>query len=316
MKEIGGYIELDRYWGVEYYPDGIALNCARNALAYLIKARNIKKIYLPFFLCSSLYDVCQRFSVEVEHYHINAELRPILNKKIDDNAWFVLVNYYGQINADDIDEYKKKFCNIILDNTQAFFQKPMVGVDTIYSCRKFFGVTDGAYLFTETKLNDELETDVSYSRMTFLLGRFEKTANEFYEDFVLNNELFKTEPIKKMSRLTHNLLRALNYKNIAEIRQTNFAYLNRKLALVNKLRLTVPYGAFMYPLYVDNGATIRQVLQKEKIYIPTLWPDVLKICNKNDLEYDMAINILPLPVDQRYGIKEMQYLVDKILSLI
>lgn len=316
MQEIGGYIELDRYDGAEYYPDGIALNCARNCLAYLLKSRNIKKIYLPFFLCASLYGVCKKLDVEVEHYRINSKLRPALVKKIDDNAWFVLVNYYGQISADEVDIYKNEFGNVILDNTQAFYQKPRAGVDAIYSCRKFFGVADGAYLFTEAKLKDDLETDISYNRMKFLLGRFEKTANEFYGNFVQNNEIFKTEPVKKMSRLTHNLLRALNYNNIAEIRQTNFAYLEHRLAHVNKLSLTVPYGAFMYPLYIDNGVKIRQLLQRDKIYIPTLWPDVLEVCEKTDLEYDMAANILPLPVDQRYGIKEMQYLADKILSLI
>lgn len=41
---------------------------------------------------------------------------------------------------------------IILDNTQSFFQKPISGIDTIYSCRKYFGVPDGAYLSTNILL--------------------------------------------------------------------------------------------------------------------------------------------------------------------
>lgn len=44
MKEIGGYIELDRYNGKMLHDDGILLNCGRNALEYIIKAKNIKKI--------------------------------------------------------------------------------------------------------------------------------------------------------------------------------------------------------------------------------------------------------------------------------
>ena len=43
MREIGGYIELDTYTGKMLYDDGIKLNCGRNALQYLIKAKKIKK---------------------------------------------------------------------------------------------------------------------------------------------------------------------------------------------------------------------------------------------------------------------------------
>ena len=44
MKEYGGYIELDRYTGSEYYSDLVSLNCGRSCLRYLIEAKNIKKI--------------------------------------------------------------------------------------------------------------------------------------------------------------------------------------------------------------------------------------------------------------------------------
>lgn len=43
MREIGGYIELDTYSGHILHNDGIKLNCGRNALSYLIKAKGIKK---------------------------------------------------------------------------------------------------------------------------------------------------------------------------------------------------------------------------------------------------------------------------------
>ena len=54
MKEIGGYIELDRYTLPMLHENAKALNCGRNCLAYLIRARGIKKIALPYFLCDSV----------------------------------------------------------------------------------------------------------------------------------------------------------------------------------------------------------------------------------------------------------------------
>ena len=59
-KEIGVYFELETFSGTEYYSNLIPLNNARNALAYVLKARKIKKIYLPHFLCDSVAKVCER----------------------------------------------------------------------------------------------------------------------------------------------------------------------------------------------------------------------------------------------------------------
>lgn len=115
-----------------------------------------------------------------------------------------------------------------------------------------------------------------------------------------------------MSRLTNNLLHGINYEHIARVRENNFNYLNAELGNINQLKLKSIYGAFMYPLLIQNGATMRKILQNEKVYIPTLWPNVLKECPSNSLEYHFAANILPIPVDQRYGIRDMKHLVETI----
>ena len=60
MKEIGGYIELERFSLPMLHEGALALNSGRNALAYLIRARGIKKLLLPRFLCDSVPKVCER----------------------------------------------------------------------------------------------------------------------------------------------------------------------------------------------------------------------------------------------------------------
>jgi hypothetical protein len=79
---------------------------------------------------------------------------------------------------------------------------------------------------------------------------------------------------------------------------------------MNKLRLITPEGAFAYPFYLEKGVEIRKELAAKKIYIPTLWPNVLEDTPESSLEYDYAANILPLPCDQRYGIKDMKYMIN------
>ncbi len=310
MRELGGYIEFEKYTGQMLYEDGIKLNCGRNALSYLIKTKKIEKIWMPKFMCDSCDKVLLDNRVKVEYYSIGNDFRPIIEEREKD--WLYIVNFYAQISNDFLSSLGDK---IIVDNAQAYFQSPIPEIDTIYTCRKFFGVPDGAILYTDKKLDNILQ-DESFERMRFLLGRFERTASEFYAEYVANNHFFANEPIKKMSKLTENLLHSIDYEKIKNIRTENFKYLHNRLELINKLEIVVPEGAFMYPLYIDNGEEIRRKLQAQKIFVPTLWPSVFNICEKNEVEYDMAMNILPLPVDQRYSIDDMEYMIKKILALL
>lgn len=311
MREIGGYIELDKFTGNMLYDDGVKLNCGRNALEYLIITKEIRKMFVPKFMCNSNDEVLKKHNIEVKYFSIGLDFKPIIENRNDDE-WLYLVNYYGQLSNEYIQTLGK---NVIVDNAQAYFQEPILGYDTAYACRKFFGVSDGAILFTDGKLNN-LPQDESYNRMGFLLGRFERPANEFYQEYVDNNERFFDEPLKRMSKLTENLLHAIDYEFVKYRRTENFEYLHRKLKTVNKLNLIIPEGAFMYPLYIDNGEVVRKKLQSIKIYVPTLWPDVFNLCEADELEYDMAKNILPLPVDQRYGIEDMEYIVKEIMRCL
>lgn len=309
MKEIGGYIELDTYSGHMLYDDGIKLNCGRNALAYLLRAKGIKKILMPKFMCDSCDKVLSDNGVAVEYYSIGMDFKPLISDRED---WLYVVNFYGQLSNEYLASLGDR---VIVDNAQAYFQDHIPGIDTLYTCRKFFGVADGAILYTD-KIVEITEQDESFERMHFLLGRYERSASEFYSEYVENNHFFKNEPIRRMSKLTENLLHGIDYDFVKKRRTENFAYLDGRLKGINKLSLTIPEGAFMYPLYIVNGAEIRKELQAKKIFIPTLWPAVFNICSENEPEYDMAKNILPLPVDQRYTIEDMKYICSNLSDAI
>ena len=309
MREIGGYIELDTFTGPMLHGDGIKLNCGRNALAYLIEAKDIHKLWMPKFMCDSCDKVLSDRGVVVEYYSIGLDFKPIVPEW---DGWLYVVNYYGQLSNEYLASLGDR---VIVDNAQAYFQDPVPGMDTLYTCRKFFGVADGAVLYTDKTIEVE-QQDESFWRMNFLLGRYERTASEFYPEYAANNNFFENEPIKRMSKLTENLLHGIDYERVRQRRTENFAFLHERLHGINRLNLTIPEGAFMYPLYLENGAEIRKKLQAMKIYIPTLWPSVFALCGKMEPEYDMAKNILPLPVDQRYWTEEMEYLADEVRKCI
>lgn len=143
----------------------------------------------------------------------------------------------------------------------------------------------------------------------------EETANRYYNDYVDNEELIENLPLRKMSKITENILRSIDYDNVKFIREQNFQFLDNEFSCLNKLKVKEVEGPFMYPLYISNGNEIRKKLLEQNIYIPTLWPDVFKLCKETELEYDMAKNILPLPCDQRYDIETLKLLVNEIKKL-
>lgn len=312
MKEIGGYFGLEEFSGREYHHGLLALNNGRCCLAYLLKARLIRKLWLPRYLCDSVSGVCARLGYDFGYYSVGPDFLPEGEPVLGDGEYLYIVNYYGQLSNDQAIALKARYGRIIFDNVHAFFQPPVPGIDTIYSCRKFFGVPDGGYLATDAVLPEPLETDISKDRMKHVLGRFEGVASDYHADFRANDHSFQTLPLRQMSNLTHNLLRAIDYESVRIRRNENFALLHQALGGINPLKLHFPDGPYAYPFYCRDGMALKKMLAGEKIYVATLWPNVLD--QGSELEQDYTRNILPLPCDQRYDGEDMARIVRSILE--
>lgn len=315
LTEIGGYFGLEKLISNEYYPDLAAVNNARCALLYIIKARHYKKVYLPYFLCDSVRLVLERERISFEEYRIDRLFLPVLEVNTNSEEVVYIVNYYGVISAEQLISLKEKYRNIVVDNAQAFFARPVKGIDTLYSCRKFFGVPDGGYAYTDAEFHENIPVDVSKGRMKHILGRFEgNSASDYYDYFNDNDESFKKIELRRMSKLTHNILGAVDYQEVKHRREENFMFLSKSLEERNLLKLKCPPGPYAYPFYIQNGMAIKKHLAKRKIYVATLWPNVLS--TGLDIETDLTENILPLPCDQRYSEEDMQRVVDTLRELI
>lgn len=315
VKEIGGYFGLEKLISNEYYPDLVAVNNARCALLYIIKARHYNKVYLPYFLCDSVRLVLERERIPFEEYRINRAFLPELDINTSSDEVVYIVNYYGLLCEEQLNSLKERYGNIVVDNAQAFFVRPIKGIDTLYSCRKFFGVPDGGYAYTSAEFQENIPVDVSMDRMKHVLGRFEgDCASDYYDFFNNNDESFKEIELRLMSKLTHNILGAIDYQAAKRRREKNFLFLSNALGERNLLKVKCPPGPYAYPFYIQNGMTVKKQLAKRKIYVATLWPNV--IGTGLDLETELTENILPLPCDQRYSEEDMQLVVDAVKEII
>lgn len=314
MRTIGGYFELELTYRNEFHKNAVRLNSGRNAFEYILRSRKYKKIYLPYYTCDVILGPLQKLNIEYHFYAIDSSFKPIFDfNTIEQDSAFVYTNYYGL--CDNIVEDISKSCfNLIIDNAQSFFSKPINGIDTFYSPRKFFGVPDGGYLYTDKIIDNTFEIDVSYNRCEHLLGRIDRSAEKFYGIFIHNDESLNMQPIKQMSKLTHRLLSSLDYDYIKTERRNNFLYLHEQLRETNKLNLkiddnTVP---MVYPFLADNGKELKVKLIENKIFVATYWPNVLNWAEKDSFEYNLTGNLLALPIDQRYSKDDMNRIIEVI----
>ena len=301
-KSIGGYFELELPQGTEYHSQAIALNTGRNALEYILRVRGYKRVYLPYYSCEVLLEPFKRLGVEYTFYHINANLEANLQASLNSDEAILYINYFG-LKQDHVNALAQRYGKqLIVDNTQAFYARPIDGIDTFYSCRKFFGVPDGAYLYCDKVLDAELEQDYSWERMTHLLKRIDVSAEAAYADFREQSEKLKNNPIRKMSNLTHRIMASIDYDGVAGRRRQNYQLLDE--AIGNKNGIALPLSADAVPMvypFLTTDQQLRQRLIDNKVYIATYWPNVLDWCNNDSTEYTLTTQLLPLPIDQRYG---------------
>lgn len=316
MNTIGGYFELELPLTEEYHKSAIRLNTGRNAFEYILRAKQYEKVYLPYYTCDVMLEPIKKLNIDYCFYPIDKDFRPVFNyEDIEENAVFVYTNYFG-ICDKQVEMVSQKCKNLIIDNSQAFFSKPLSGVDTFYSARKFFGVSDGAYLYTDKEIMEDLKQDVSYQRFEHLLGRADRSAEEFYTAFKKNDDSLVNQPIKKMSKLTQKLMASIDYENIAQKRIQNFDVLHSALSKTNLLGLDLSSESvpMVYPYLIKSGEELKKQLINNKIFVATYWPNVKGWIKDDNYENNLYSKMLAMPIDQRYNNDDILKILKIIIS--
>lgn len=288
------------------------LNCGRSAIVLAIRTSKAIRVFLPIYICDSVKNAVQNEGCQIEYYHINEDFFPEVDD-INKDDILIWVNYFGIFGNAVIKEIVSRYENVIIDNTQAFFCEPNKDAYNIYSCRKFVGVPDGAYLISPTEIIGNFETDVSSDRSSFLLKAWEQGSNSAYTLSKNNEDSFSYSGIRGMSLLTQRILLNVTYETIIEKRIENYRYIHDRLKNFNLLKCDLENGVvpMIYP-FVYKSDTMREYLIDNKVFVPTWWRSV-KNSNPNDIENGFVDYLYPLPIDQRYTIDDMERIIEIVL---
>ncbi|MDH0850671.1 MULTISPECIES: hypothetical protein [Delftia] len=309
---IGGYFELELPFSREAgrHQGGLAYQSARAAFFALLRSARPRpgRIWMPYFICDAMIAPLRQLGIEVLYYPLDNEFGIAGDVALRGNDWLLYVNYFG-ICSGQVQKTLAHFPveRVVIDCSQAWFEEPASCMANIYSPRKFFGVPDGGILYSNLSVALGHDQDEgSFSRMGHLLKRLAGEPESGYGDYLSAEAgLGDLEP-RRMSSLTHRLLASIDQQSAREARNRNYAQLHAWLGCHNALSLPTQVDAPLCYPFLCTDQKLRGKLLARRIFTPTYWNEVLNRVAPDAIEAGWVKGLIPLPVDHRYGIDEME----------
>jgi hypothetical protein len=255
--------------------------------------------------------------IQYAWYDLTDELEVGSDVRLGATDWLLYVNYFGVCGA-KVDALLQRFApaQIVLDYSQSFFSPPhKQALATIYSPRKFFGVPDGGLLYSRIPISSPGEVDVtSFARMEHLIKRLGDSPEAGYAAYQRAEESLDDLEPRTMSRLSERILASVDFETVRRKRKESFQMLYDRLGddgrlLAGMCATDVP---LCYP-YRSRDARLRQRLKRNRVFVATYWSDALGRLAADKAD-SLVRNMLPLPIDQRYGAADMERISAIILD--
>ena len=314
--EIGSFLELEFPKGREFYhgDKNIArLNSGRAAIYHAARVLGCESVWVPVYQCDTVRDFLIKKGIAVKYYHIDEQFNP-LDIEAGENEAVLLVNYYGIMSGERMKSLAAGYKFPVIDNSQAFFAKPIDGAMNVYSARKFVGVADGAYVIGEgaERYSEEYPLCHSSDTAAFLLQRIEYGCEgKTYESRSINEHRIDSEDIMQMSALTRAILDGADYERIEKKRKENFITACRLFGDVNKINPRIYYDdscvPMVYPLVVEDDSLLPRMLEN-KHFQGHWWSYILDENDAGLFECYLSRYIIPITIDQRYSARELEFL--------
>lgn len=317
------------------------LNTGRSAIVLLLeklKSEGHERVFLPSFICDSVRDAVQRAGMEICYYKVDVDLSldlsSVLIRKTD---LLYVVQFFGKridertINI--VDQFKREGIVVIEDISLSLLSEGegYVGFGNyiIGSLRKWFPIIDGGILLSRKQLAFDLEDAANDYTLYYYTAQIlkylylnnEKPKKDWKNIFLSYNEdgmqsLFSDYTLRKMSKISLNILRGIDFYSVRDQRIKNFDLLGSLLVSIPQVKILVERQGKMTPLGMvilcEERDTLLNYMISRDIYCNVHWRSNESTKQYNESEY-LSKRCITIPCDQRYGYKEMEY-IHKVLS--
>jgi len=346
---IGGDFEINSFSTKNYNSvktlvnnqPGSWTNNGRSAF-YLIlqqlKAKGVKHIHLPSFLCQSILQPVISFGLDYSFYPVQTDLTALPDPP--SNSAILLIHYFGFINAaadglraDSGHDYIliEDACHVFLNDE--YFNESENQL-LFFSTRKHSPTVLGGWCNLELDL-DEPSKNIEVCTWKSLAARFMKgmylskkdreidpATEDFYLELfrdseeLLDSEIHPTKP----PQIIMNLIDSIHWDDVSRRHRNNWQTLQKLIGdKVEPIFDHLPDGAVPlgYVIRLKNRDTVKEKLAAHRIFAPVHWPLPEEVDNKNFPDSKMlSDSLLTLPIDQRYGPDDMNYIANTLKRIL
>jgi hypothetical protein len=317
MNAFGGFLGLESGSanGGAYHP-GPAFSTGRACLRAIMDAVRPARVHLPFYVCDAVLEPLRRAGIPHVFYAIDRDLAPSdPPREVPGDELYLVVNYFGLLGHVTGRLAERWRGRVVADNVQGFFHRDTTECWSFNSARKFFGVPDGAYLRGPAgmSLPTWLPAEPTTDHLTLGSSGDQVAAYRAFR----RHELAIGREDRMISAVSEDLLRRLDYAEVANRRHRNFLTLHEELGELNGLRVVLREGEVpsYYPFLAPSS--LHDGLMRRGVFVPRLWADVVaRPVGGFDWERDLAERMCPLPIDQRYDGKQMRQIAARVVEAL
>ena len=293
----------------------------RIAIKEILKKNGHNKYCLiPNYLCDSIYNCFNNFGFYQISNNFEIDLNSIKQQIKDNDVKLIyIINYFGYIDKnihEIVDICHDHNIIVVEDFTHNMYSDKLYGDVCICSYRKSLATPFGSIVIDKSGNMKQSRCAMGflYIFMCFLKIFGMMLKNFFWLKKIWRKILVYCENnVNKINCTYFDYINHIFYKYYynrtdIEVRKRNIKFLHENLKIITLDKFKDTY--FTYPIIFESREirdTIRKILINNCVYCPIYWS--LDFDSDNECNHYLSNRILCIPVDQRYNLENMRFIV-------
>ncbi|UDM73882.1 aspartate aminotransferase family protein [Vagococcus fluvialis] len=323
---------------INNFPNSVLTSSGRGAISLVlenIKPMN-KLVLLPIYICESVISTFEKYNYTVLYYDLNEDFSPQL-PMLENIGVFFHMGYFGFATNEsifkEIEIMKQSGVIVIEDITHNLFSCLQEESNSHYyvgSIRKWLGIPSGGFVSGIKELNIKSDVQTNFVNLrienfklkkVYLSSKEELLKKVFLKGFSRAEAVLdKDSKPYKIDPKSFEIISNYSVEKLKRIRRQNYSYLLGKIGQCQNVQVVFEdIKKNITPLFflIDAGKNrdeLRAYLAANEIYCPVHWP-IAKQVESTIINYkirDVYSNMISIPCDQRYGIEDMERIVQVI----
>jgi dTDP-4-amino-4,6-dideoxygalactose transaminase len=315
----GNLLEL---WG-DGWAHRQAYGAARSALAALLRARRVRRVWMPAYICPAVSEGVAAAGAEPCYYGVTSRLGTEITevaRRAETGEAVIGVAFFGRELDAPFWDLRRQRSEIlwIEDRAQAADRAAHHADAAICSPRKLVGVADGGLLFTSAAVPEPTLPAANLwapedARALDAAGTSPASWHGLFQTREANVAAAPTA----MSERGLAALKGLPAAPMAEARRRNWRQLAARLAdYALWPDLDVDFTPLAFPIVTPDADESVRALAEERIWAPRHWPALPSPADRFPEAHKLSRRLVSLPCDQRYGEADMSRVADAVLRLL